>query len=384
MRPGEGNNGSDRVTLIWDDNVVENTWLQITVQATTATGITGDDVFYFGNAIGDTGNSPTGTSVNIYDFAGARDHSHNAFNPAPIHDRFDFNRDRNVNVHDLDVVKNNTTNPFTDLNLITVPLAAGSSASLDSAIVGLMETVGSDSQLDTADVPAQPMTAGSPAGLDFPLIVGVMETVGCDSQFDTTVVLADESPREEPRLPVFGSIAVLGGHVDVRTDLVANTDWNTNADLSTNSDVNNPVSDSVAEHLSMNTDLSTNSDGRIPSVRTDSAAVLADVRHTSEAVPLAQPAHDAYAREISLESSPFSTKVEKWLQVIEPTSVSAHEVAFGEIIEEESKPFSSRLTDIALAHDLAAMMAMRERTSAKPACRDRAVDSVLTEYMYYE
>ena len=339
VRPGAGQDSSDRVTLTWPDNAIENTWLQITVRATAATGLTSDDVFYFGNAIGDAGNSPTGTSVNVFDFAGVRDHHHNAFTPAPIHDRFDFNRDRNVNVHDLEVVKNNNTNPFNDLNLIAVPLPPGSPASFSSAIVG------------------------------------VMETVGYGSQLDTTVVPADESPWEEPLSgPVSSGSVVPSGCVDAWTG------------PSTNSDVNDSVPNAVADHLSTNTDLSTNSDGRIPSLRMDSSTVVANVRNTSEVVPAVELAHDTYARETiaCLESSAFSTSLERPFGVTEPASVSFHEVAFGEIIEEEPEPLSSREIDTELAHDLAALMALRTRTSTKPASRDRALDNVLTEYMYYE
>ena len=85
-----------------------------------------------------------------------------------------------------------------------------------------------------------------------------------------------------------------------------------------------------------------------------------------------------------LESSAFYTKPDKQRGVTESTSVSAHDLAFGEIIEEESEPLSSCETDTTLAHDLAAMMALRTQTSAKTASRDRAVDNILAEYMYYE
>lgn len=119
--PGEGDNGSDRVKLIWADNAIEKTWLQVTVRATANTALVAPDVFYFGNAIGDSGNTEANSAVNNFDFTGVRDHPHNAFNRAPIHDRFDFNRDGNVNALDLSIVVQNSTNAFTDLNLIAVP-----------------------------------------------------------------------------------------------------------------------------------------------------------------------------------------------------------------------------------------------------------------------
>ncbi|MFW6155062.1 MAG: right-handed parallel beta-helix repeat-containing protein [Planctomycetota bacterium] len=49
VRPGDGTGGSDRVTLIWADNAVENQWLQVVVKATPRTGLADPDVFYVGN-----------------------------------------------------------------------------------------------------------------------------------------------------------------------------------------------------------------------------------------------------------------------------------------------------------------------------------------------
>ncbi len=59
LRRGEGENGSDRVTVIWDDAAITNKWLQVTVKAEN-TGIPTDDIFYFGNLIADaTGDGRT-------------------------------------------------------------------------------------------------------------------------------------------------------------------------------------------------------------------------------------------------------------------------------------------------------------------------------------
>ena len=54
-RSGAGTGGSDRVTLTWADGAIINTWLEVRVKATPATGLVNDNVFYFGNAIGETG-----------------------------------------------------------------------------------------------------------------------------------------------------------------------------------------------------------------------------------------------------------------------------------------------------------------------------------------
>ncbi|NLF32785.1 MAG: hypothetical protein GX591_18085, partial [Planctomycetes bacterium] len=53
VRPGAGRDDSDRVTLIWSDGVLVNTWVEVTVRATAATGLAADDVFLVANVAGD-------------------------------------------------------------------------------------------------------------------------------------------------------------------------------------------------------------------------------------------------------------------------------------------------------------------------------------------
>ena len=52
VRPGEGEGGSDRVTIIWADNAIQKQWLQVTILSDANGGSLGmpdDDVFYVGN-----------------------------------------------------------------------------------------------------------------------------------------------------------------------------------------------------------------------------------------------------------------------------------------------------------------------------------------------
>ncbi len=56
-RAGDGVGGSTRVTVTWPDNAIQNEWLQVTVKPTIDTGLTANDVFYFGNAIAGSGTS---------------------------------------------------------------------------------------------------------------------------------------------------------------------------------------------------------------------------------------------------------------------------------------------------------------------------------------
>ena len=122
MCPGEGQDGADRVTLIWEDGAIRNCWLQVTVLATDATGLAEKAVFYVGNAVGESGNSTTDALVNATDEIGARNNPHSPFSPAAKDDHYDYNRDKLVNATDQIIARNNRTSPFTALKLITPPL----------------------------------------------------------------------------------------------------------------------------------------------------------------------------------------------------------------------------------------------------------------------
>ena len=122
VRSGQGAGGSDRVTLIWADNAIEKQWLEVTVLANANTALASDDVFYFGNAIGETGNSPSDAEVTAADEVGVRNNPHTlSFNPADITNTQDFNRDRKVGPTDAIIVRDNATNSLTTLQLINVP-----------------------------------------------------------------------------------------------------------------------------------------------------------------------------------------------------------------------------------------------------------------------
>ena len=125
VHDGAGAYGSDRIVLTWPDGLLQNTWLQVTVRGDAAEiGLADDDIFYFGSAVGETGNSNTDTLVNAADVIGVRDHPRGLLNPAPITDPFDFNRDRQVDAVDLIVARNNATGPISALRLFTTPPAA--------------------------------------------------------------------------------------------------------------------------------------------------------------------------------------------------------------------------------------------------------------------
>jgi len=123
VRPGEGIDGSDRVAIVWSDHAIEKQWLQVTVGATDNTGLLEEDVFYFGNAPGEAGDTPFHTIVNATDESVARNSQHSAVDPASIDDLCDYNRDGLVNATDQIIARNNQTDLQTMLRLITVPVA---------------------------------------------------------------------------------------------------------------------------------------------------------------------------------------------------------------------------------------------------------------------
>ncbi|MBN2477406.1 MAG: lamin tail domain-containing protein [Pirellulales bacterium] len=121
MRAGAGAAGSDRVTIIWEDYVIAGQWLQVTVRATEDTGLRVPDVFYFGNAVGEAGNSTLDAKVNASDMLLARNNPRNFLNPADVDFDYDFNRDARVNATDMLIARNNQTHFLNALKLITVP-----------------------------------------------------------------------------------------------------------------------------------------------------------------------------------------------------------------------------------------------------------------------
>ncbi len=124
VRPGAGANGASRIVLIWDDNAIEKQWLQVTVRATEQTGLSQPDIFYFGNAVGDAGDSATDAKVNATDEIGARNNTRTFVDPAPVDDPFDYNRDERVNATDEIIARNNATTFVDELRLITAPAVA--------------------------------------------------------------------------------------------------------------------------------------------------------------------------------------------------------------------------------------------------------------------
>ena len=128
MDGGEG--GADRIVFIWPDGTIVDTWVQVTVDAPW---LVRKDVFYFGNAAGETGNGGSDALVSSADVIGARGHPRGAANPAAIDDPFDVNRDGWVDALDVIAIRDAANSPLSSLRFIA-PGAAPSAAPAPSAV----------------------------------------------------------------------------------------------------------------------------------------------------------------------------------------------------------------------------------------------------------
>ncbi len=113
MRPGEGQGGSTRITITWENGAIKNTWLEVVARGNDSTGefnlntgLTTSEIFYFGNRIGDTfiDSPPTVATTTAADELAAR------FNPGfnqPLTNPYDFDRNRAVSAGDQLIARNN-------------------------------------------------------------------------------------------------------------------------------------------------------------------------------------------------------------------------------------------------------------------------------------
>ncbi len=106
---GSGAGGSSRVQITFPDNTLQNTWLRVTVLANPKTGLTSNDVFYFGNVIADVdvGNTATALRVNAQDTSLIRNNQSVLPDSVAVNNIFDLNRDGRVNAQDTSLVRLN-------------------------------------------------------------------------------------------------------------------------------------------------------------------------------------------------------------------------------------------------------------------------------------
>ncbi len=152
LRRGDGAYGSDRVTIILPDDAVRNTWLEVTVLAANLV-FPENDVFYFGNAVAEAGNSLTDARVDVVDLLLARNNPRSSISSsADVTFPYDFDRDAEVDATDVLLARNNRTSFLDALELIdlsgTVVEAPGSPASELTDLVWLSEFAAAASHAD--------------------------------------------------------------------------------------------------------------------------------------------------------------------------------------------------------------------------------------------
>ena len=84
----------------------------------------GDDVFYFGNAVAESGNAPDDARVTTADLLLARNNPRSSvLHPAAVDFAYDYDRDGDVNATDVLLARNNQTNFLDNLQLIDLSVA---------------------------------------------------------------------------------------------------------------------------------------------------------------------------------------------------------------------------------------------------------------------
>jgi hypothetical protein len=106
LLPSGGTSGSARVRITFPDNTVQNTWLRVTLAANSDTGLAANDVFYFGNVIGElgVGNSTTRLSVDAQDIALMLANQSPRPNSANATNIYDMDRNGRVNGQDYAIL----------------------------------------------------------------------------------------------------------------------------------------------------------------------------------------------------------------------------------------------------------------------------------------
>jgi hypothetical protein len=133
IRFNVGLDGADRLSLLWAAGAIRGEWLEVRVKATGNTGLATDDLFYFGNAPGESGNSTANAQVNGVDFQAVRNNPHTFLNPAEVGNAYDFNQDRRVNATDLLIVRSSITSVSGRLVMLDLSAAQLKSAPASDA-----------------------------------------------------------------------------------------------------------------------------------------------------------------------------------------------------------------------------------------------------------
>ena len=100
--------GVERFSFTWPDGEIAGQWIEVRMKANANTGLVNDEVFYFGNAPGES-TGGAGSAVNGSDFAAVRLNTSSALDFVDVSNRFDHNRDGRVDAIDLLIVRDFAT-----------------------------------------------------------------------------------------------------------------------------------------------------------------------------------------------------------------------------------------------------------------------------------
>jgi hypothetical protein len=135
VRRGAGFLGTDRVAITWPDRSITNTWLQVTMKPTAATGLDVPDVFRFGNLVGDTGDynlrRPSfwyRAEVDAWDLVGVRRHFTADTGPDAVTNPYDINHDGAINQSDLLLAQRNVRRSLGQVAPLEPPAIAATPA----------------------------------------------------------------------------------------------------------------------------------------------------------------------------------------------------------------------------------------------------------------
>ena len=188
VRGGDGDGGSDRVTIVWADNAIENQWLEVTVLANASTGLVTEDIHYWGNIIGEVGNQSGNTLVNATDQGQTRDNFTQIFQAEAIEGTYDFNRDGLVNATDQAIARDNFTPLFGDVQLISP--SAPPQALTSKSFSGFVASSVPQPLMTNTEVSDQRLSSSSDQPAELAVLLGV--------EADQSTALEDDSSTKRP------------------------------------------------------------------------------------------------------------------------------------------------------------------------------------------
>jgi probable HAF family extracellular repeat protein/predicted outer membrane repeat protein len=200
VRPGAGQNGADRITLVWNDGAIVSNWLRVVVKANSRTGLAQDDVFYFGSLPGDSNGD---SSVGFADLvAVAQNYGKTTSSGLPVGDS---NLDGNVSFSDLVAVAQNYGKLLPALAL-SAPAPAAGALQISKPIPGIAPVV-KPAPATTLVTQPTPIHIAKPAVVA-PLPVG-MPLPSVTSTFATRILkpasLAQPLPPALPKKKITGN-----------------------------------------------------------------------------------------------------------------------------------------------------------------------------------